>query len=1307
MSSRGNEFLRVGALTLATGLLVAMLTLGFSARAALADTEIGSPGTGAGETKDPRGVAVDEAQDLLYVADRGNNRIDVFDASSGDFIKAFGWGVLDGSSELQVCTTTCLSGIAGSGPGQLKEVQGIAVDNDSGTPGSIYVFDVGNRRVQKFSPGGEFTWMVGDGVNVTTGGDLCTAGSGDVCGPGTGGDAAGQFNAPAGDTIDVGPGGTVYVGDRVSDGGILKTRVQLYSPSGSYLGYLGGKLLEVAEGAGATTALAVDSEGNVYVGTAGARGAVRKYDSSGNQLAAFNPSFNVNTIAVGPEDHVFVGDNSQFEGEINSAINEYDSDGTLLRVIYGPLRDLTYGLAVYSNPEGDLFAVEAGFAGNKRILNIELPPSGPVVYPKPSTLFADPLGNTKATLHGKVNPEGEATTYHFEYISDEDFKAAGETFGAETVKTSESDPLPADFKLHLAEAHITGLFPETLYHFRLVAKNASGEATGPVATFETKQPLEFSDLWSTGVDTDSATLHAEVNPLGIPATVRFEYLELSDYEANGWANAKVAPAGEEINLGEGEDMKEVSASIAGLEEGTSYRYRIVATNRCKPEPAPLCEFAEPEATFTTFVTLNPITGCPNDPLRAAGSGTFLPDCRGYEMVSPVDKNNAFIEPVFNINGFPAGLDQAAINGDSVTFSAYKAFGDVESAPYTNQYLSRRSSGGWTTEGISPEREGPSLMTYLSAQLDRQYKAFSDDLCSGWVVQDANPTLAPGGIEGYPGLYRRDNCDLGAGDDYEALTTVEPPNLAPRRFIPEFQGASADGSVAIFGVNDNLTSDAPPQPQDCVEETSTSAEACKGRLYEVRDGQPKFVCILPNESPYNGECGAGTSLSPISGGAERSGSLLNAISADGSHIFWSTSAVGLGALYVRINGTETVQISTDPARFWAAAADGSKAIYSIEQQLYVFDVEARAATPVAGDVYGVAGVSEDASRIYFASSEVLTGSEQNSVGDEAVAGRGNLYLYEPGSESDFTFIASLSSAEVGGAEPSLVSRFPIRRLSRITPDGQSIAFMSLSSLTGYDNKDAASKQPDFEVFLYDATSDQLLCPSCNPAGARPEGRQLTQKLLEGYWAAARIPVFESQLYGSRVISEDGNRLYFNSFEALVATDVNDEEDVYQWEAPGTGTCATEDPTYHASNGGCVDLISSGQSPEGSELVDISADGRDVFFKTNESLVTQDPGLRDIYDARVEGGFPPLPAKPIICQGESCLEQPKAPPAYVAPSSPAAGPGNPVWPKPKPRKKKCRKGTHKVKTKAGKVRCVKNKKGKRKAGKRANANRRATR
>ena len=64
------------------------------------------------------------------------------------------------------------------------------------------------------------------------------------------------------------------------------------------------------------------------------------------------------------------------------------------------------------------------------------------------------------------------------------------------------------------------------------------------------------------------------------------------------------------------------------------------------------------------------------------------------------------------------------------------------------------------------------------KFDVQYKAFSDDLCSGWLLHDADPALAEGAVEGYLNLYRRENCGEGA-DGYEALTTLQAAEHDPR------------------------------------------------------------------------------------------------------------------------------------------------------------------------------------------------------------------------------------------------------------------------------------------------------------------------------------------------------------------------------------------------------------------------------------------------------------------------------------------------------------------------------------------------
>src|SRR4051812_36672180 len=100
------------------------------APAASADLNICTPGTAAGKCESPQGVAADNETGRLYVADFGNNRIDVFE-SDGPFVLALGWGVDTKAPELQPCTTasTCNAGTAGSGAGQFDNPQWVAVDN--------------------------------------------------------------------------------------------------------------------------------------------------------------------------------------------------------------------------------------------------------------------------------------------------------------------------------------------------------------------------------------------------------------------------------------------------------------------------------------------------------------------------------------------------------------------------------------------------------------------------------------------------------------------------------------------------------------------------------------------------------------------------------------------------------------------------------------------------------------------------------------------------------------------------------------------------------------------------------------------------------------------------------------------------------------------------------------------------------------------------------------------------------------------------------------------------------------------------
>jgi hypothetical protein len=108
----------------------------------------GSAGAGNGQFKEPKGIAVDSHNDV-WVADSENDRVQEL-GENGEFVLAFGFGVSNGESKFEDCTSSCKAGIAGSGSGQFKEPWGIQVESH----GDVYVSDSENDRVEKFAPNG-------------------------------------------------------------------------------------------------------------------------------------------------------------------------------------------------------------------------------------------------------------------------------------------------------------------------------------------------------------------------------------------------------------------------------------------------------------------------------------------------------------------------------------------------------------------------------------------------------------------------------------------------------------------------------------------------------------------------------------------------------------------------------------------------------------------------------------------------------------------------------------------------------------------------------------------------------------------------------------------------------------------------------------------------------------------------------------------------------------------------------------------------------------------------------------------------
>jgi hypothetical protein len=240
------------------------------------------------------------------------------------------------------------------------------------------------------------------------------------------------------------------------------------------------------------------------------------------------------------------------------------------------------------------------------------------------------------------------------------------------------------------------------------------------------------------------------------------------------------------------------------------------------------------------------------------------------------------------------------------------------------------------------------------------------------------------------------------------------------------------------------------------------------------------------------------------------------------------------------------------------------------------------------------------------------------------------------------------------------------------------------LTGYDNIDAYSGQPDEEVYVYDVLTGRLACASCDPTGARPVGVldtgqpggdllvdspgawSPTGSASGAHWLAGSIPSWDkpatATMYQPRYLSDSG-RLFFDSPDALVAQDINGLEDAYEYEPAGAGGCTSASVTFSEHSGGCVNLISSGTSSAESAFMDASENGDDVFLLTKSRLTSSDYDTGyDVYDAHVcSAAVPcaPVVASPPPCtSGDSCKAAPSPQPEIfgAAPSATFKGTGN---------------------------------------------------
>lgn len=282
-----------------------------------------------------------------------------------------------------------------------------------------------------------------------------------------------------------------------------------------------------------------------------------------------------------------------------------------------------------------------------------------------------------------------------------------------------------------------------------------------------------------------------------------------------------------------------------------------------------------------------------------------------------------------------------------------------------------------------------------------------------------------------------------------------------------------------------------------------------------------------------------------------------------------------------------------------------------------------ATAGAG-VNRVARVSPDGSRAYFvANGRALAGP--NARGQSPTPGGRNLYVYhrpDGAVTGTIKFVATLASNDsvIWGQDAA-------RKVETGGSDGRYLYFVSRARLTS----DEAPADATADIFRYDAQTEQIQ----RVWRPEPEYNGVSRTAGATFYTQSTVPdSARAETQVSKIISRDGERIFFETAQSLDPADVNQTVDAYLWDGRDSSV------TLISGGEGTSDVVTSAMTPDGATS---------FLFGTSTRLVSQHTSpINALYVLRRGGGFvlPPLPTPP--CAGDACQGD-------QAPSAPLTGGG----------------------------------------------------